>query len=67
MNLAERLGHPAGTKLLVLHSDDMGFSEAANAATFELMEAGRITSGSVNVGGRNSTASAVQSDLPQVG
>ncbi len=47
MNLARRLGYGPGTRLLVLHSDDMGCSLAANAATFELMEAGRITSGSV--------------------
>ncbi|MEP7216967.1 MAG: polysaccharide deacetylase family protein [Anaerolineaceae bacterium] len=47
MNLAERLGHPSETKLLVLHSDDMGSCEAANLATFELMEAGRLTSGSI--------------------
>ena len=47
MNLAERLGHSPESKLLVLHSDDMGCCEAANLATFELMEAGRLTSGSV--------------------
>ena len=49
MNLAERLGYAADARLLVLHSDDMGCSQAANAATFELMEAGRLTSGSVLV------------------
>jgi len=47
MHLAERLGHPPGTKLLVLHSDDLGCCEAANLATFELMESGRLTSGSI--------------------
>ncbi len=49
MDLATRLGYTAGTRLLVLHSDDMGSSRAADAATFELMEAGRLTSGSVIV------------------
>lgn len=49
MDLAQRLGYPPATRLLVLHSDDMGSSQAANAATFELMEAGRLTSGSVIV------------------
>jgi len=49
MDLAQRLGYPAGTRLLVLHSDDMGCSRASDAATFELMEAGRLTSGSVIV------------------
>ncbi len=47
MNLAQRLGHSAETKLLVLHSDDMGCCEAANLATFELMNDGRLTSGSI--------------------
>ena len=47
MNLAERLGHSPKTKLLVLHSDDMGCCEAANLATFELLESGRLTSGSI--------------------
>lgn len=51
MNLAERLGHSAGAKLLVLHADDVGSSEAANLATFELMESGRLTSGSVIMSG----------------
>ena len=49
MDLAQRLGYPAGTRLLVLHSDDMGCSRASDAATFELTEAGRLTSGSVIV------------------
>jgi predicted glycoside hydrolase/deacetylase ChbG (UPF0249 family) len=49
MNLAERLGYSSEARLLVLHSDDMGCSQASNAATFELMEAGRLTSGSAIV------------------
>ena len=49
MNLAERLGYGPTAKLAVLHSDDMGCCQSANLATFELMEAGRITSGSVIV------------------
>lgn len=48
-DLAQRLGYPPGTRLLVLHADDMGSCHAANTATFELMEAHRITSGSVLV------------------
>lgn len=53
MNLAERLGHSNGAKLLVLHADDMGSNEAANLATFELMGSGRLTSGSVIMPGPN--------------
>lgn len=49
MDLAERMGYPSGTKLLVLHADDMGSSHSANAATFALMASGRLTSGSVIV------------------
>jgi chitin disaccharide deacetylase len=49
MNLAERLGYSAEARLLVLHSDDMGCSQASDAATFELLESGRLTSGSVIV------------------
>lgn len=49
MNLAERLGYGPQARILVLHSDDMGCSQASDAATFELMEAGRLTSGSVIV------------------
>jgi predicted glycoside hydrolase/deacetylase ChbG (UPF0249 family) len=49
MNLAERMGHPAQTRLLVLHADDLGCALAANAAAWELMEVGLVTSGSVIV------------------
>ena len=47
MNLAERMGHPAHTRLLVLHADDLGCARAANAAAWALLEAGRLTSASV--------------------
>lgn len=47
MHLADRLGYGADAALLVLHSDDVGCSPDANRATFELMDKGRITSGSV--------------------
>ena len=47
MNLAQRLGYDAGEKLLIIHADDVGSTHAANLATFELLEAGTITSGSL--------------------
>lgn len=49
MNLAERLGFAADDRVLILHADDVGSSHAANAATFECLEEGSLTSGSVIV------------------
>jgi predicted glycoside hydrolase/deacetylase ChbG (UPF0249 family) len=49
LNLAQRLGHDAEQRLLIIHADDVGSTHAANLATFELMEAGTITSGSLIV------------------
>jgi predicted glycoside hydrolase/deacetylase ChbG (UPF0249 family) len=46
-SLAERLGHPAGTKLLILHADDIGVAHSVNAASFEALDHGAITSASV--------------------
>ncbi len=48
-SLQERLGHPAGARLLVLHADDLGMSRSVNRATFEALENGWITSASVLV------------------
>ena len=33
--LAERLGYPAGTKLIVVHADDLGETHAVNAAAIK--------------------------------
>lgn len=49
MNLAERLGHPAGGRLIIVHIDDIGVSHAVNAAAFECLERGSATCGSVLV------------------
>ncbi len=46
-SLAERLGHPAGTKLLILHADDLGVAHSVDAASFEALDRGAITSASV--------------------
>lgn len=48
-SVAERLGHPAGARLLVLHADDLGMSRSVNRATFEALEKGWITSASILV------------------
>ncbi|HWE44145.1 MAG TPA: polysaccharide deacetylase family protein [Gemmatimonadaceae bacterium] len=45
--LAERLGHPAGTKLLILHADDLGVAHSVDAASFDALEKGAISSASV--------------------
>jgi len=48
-NLAERLGYPAGAKLLIIHGDDMGVAHAVNQATFQALDKGFISSGSIMV------------------
>jgi predicted glycoside hydrolase/deacetylase ChbG (UPF0249 family) len=47
--LAERLGYPAGTKLIIVHADDLGETHAVNAAAIKALEAGAINSASVMV------------------
>ena len=33
--LADRLGYPPGTKLIIVHADDLGETHAVNAATIK--------------------------------
>jgi predicted glycoside hydrolase/deacetylase ChbG (UPF0249 family) len=47
--LAERLGHPRDAKLLILHADDVGVSHSVNAATFDALDKGLISSASIMV------------------
>lgn len=49
LSLAERLGHPADARLIILHADDIGCTHSANAAVRAAYERGAINSGSVMV------------------
>lgn len=45
--LPERLGYPAGTKLLILHADDLGVAHSENQASFKALNAGPVNSASI--------------------
>src|SRR3954464_9241392 len=47
--LADRLGYPPGTKLIIVHADDLGETHAVNAAAIKALESGTINSASVMV------------------
>jgi chitin disaccharide deacetylase len=41
---ADRLGYPAGSKVLILHADELGLSYETNAAGVKLLESGAVHS-----------------------
>ncbi|HEV7389082.1 MAG TPA: polysaccharide deacetylase family protein, partial [Gemmatimonadaceae bacterium] len=45
--IAERLGYPRDAKLLILHADDLGAAHSINAATFDALDKGIISSASI--------------------
>ena len=47
--IAERLGHPAKSKLLIIHADDLAVAHSVNAASFDALEKGAVSSASVMV------------------
>ena len=47
--LADRLGYPPGTKLIIIHADDLGETHAVNAAAIKALESGTINSASLMV------------------
>lgn len=49
--VAERLGYPADAKLLIIHADDLAIAHSEDAASFEALERGYVTSASIIVPG----------------
>lgn len=47
--LADRMGYPPGTKLVIIHADDLGETHAVNAAAIKSLETGSINSASLMV------------------
>ncbi|MCU1371217.1 MAG: hypothetical protein JWO77_2411 [Ilumatobacteraceae bacterium] len=47
--LSERLGHGADARLVIINADGLGLSHAVNAATFESLRDGLVTSASIMV------------------
>ena len=47
--LAERLGYPSGSKLIIVHADDLGQTHAVNAAAIKALESGSVNSASLMV------------------
>ncbi|HEY6268623.1 MAG TPA: polysaccharide deacetylase family protein [Candidatus Acidoferrum sp.] len=49
--VAERLGYPADSKLLIIHADDLAIAHSEDAASFEALEKNAVTSASIIVPG----------------
>lgn len=49
--VAERLGYPADTKLLIIHADDLAVAHSEDAASFEALDKNYVTSASIIVPG----------------
>jgi chitin disaccharide deacetylase len=48
-SLAQKLGYPPGTKLIIVHADDLGETHAVNAAAIKALESGAVNSASLMV------------------
>lgn len=49
--VAERLGYPTDTKLLIIHADDLAIAHSEDTASFEALDKGAVTSASIIVPG----------------
>ena len=49
--VAERLGHPADAKLLIIHADDLAIAHSEDAASLEALDKGYVSSASIIVPG----------------
>ncbi len=47
--VAERLGYPADSKLLIIHADDLAVAHSVDAASFDALDKNAVTSASVMV------------------
>ena len=47
--VAERLGYPADSKLLIVHADDLAVAHSVDAASFDALDRNAVTSASVMV------------------
>ena len=47
--IAERLGYPTDSKLLIIHADDLAVAHSVDEASFSALESGAVTSASVMV------------------
>ena len=47
--VAERLGYPKDAKLLIIHADDLAVAHSVNAASFDALDRGAISSASIMV------------------
>jgi len=48
-SVAERLGYPADSKLLIIHADDLAVAHSADAASFDALDRGAVTSASIMI------------------
>jgi chitin disaccharide deacetylase len=48
-NIAERLGYPADSKLLIIHADDLAVAHSEDAASFDALDKHAVTSASIMV------------------
>jgi chitin disaccharide deacetylase len=46
-SIAERLGYPAGSKLLILHADDLGVAHSEDIASFDALDRRAVSSASI--------------------